>query len=311
MTHRILVVDDDRAIRESFERQLTMLGYDPTAVESAERAMRSLHEIAPAIVITDVRMPEVSGLELLSWLRERVPEIDVIVMTAHQDMNTALAAMKAGAYDYLIKPLDLDQIELVLARCVRDRALRRVRRLASEVAEPYELQRLVGCDPQMIDISKVIASVAATRTPVLVRGETGTGKEVVARGIHYNSPWADEPFIAVNCTAVPEALFESELFGHTRGAFTGATSDRKGRFELAGMGTIFLDEIGDVSMACQAKLLRVCRRRDHPVGAERPRRCPRARSRRRIARSSNSCGADVRISTFGCRGGDRHSSAAR
>lgn len=273
MTHRILVVDDDRAVRESFERQLTMLGYEPTTAESAERAMRSLHEIAPAIVITDVRMPEVSGLELLAWLRERTPEIDVIVMTAHQDMSTALAAMKSGAYDFLVKPLDLDQIELVLARCVRDRALRRkVRRLASEAAEPYELERLVGSDPQMIEISKVIASVAPTRTSVLVRGETGTGKEVVARAIHYNSPSADEPFIAVNCTAVPEALFESELFGHMRGSFTGATSDRKGRFELAGTGTIFLDEIGDVSMACQAKLLRVLQEGEvYPVGAERPR----------------------------------------
>jgi len=274
MTHRILVVDDDRAIRESFERQLAMLGYEATAVESAERAMRSLHELAPAIVITDVRMPEVSGIELLSWLRERAPDIDVIVMTAHQDMNNALAAMKAGAYDYLIKPLDLDQIELVLARCTRDRALRRkVRRLASEVAEPYELERLVGSDPQMIEISKTIASVAPTRAPVLVRGETGTGKEVVARAIHYNSPSGDEPFIGVNCTAVPEALFESELFGHLRGSFTGATGDRKGRFELAGAGTIFLDEIGDVSMACQAKLLRVLQEGEiYPVGAERSRR---------------------------------------
>jgi len=274
MTHRVLVVDDDRAVRESFERQLAMLGYEPTAVEGANQAMRSLHEIAPAIVITDVRMPEVTGLELLSWLRERAPEIDVIVMTAHQDMSTALTAMKAGAYDYLVKPLDLDQIELVLARCTRDRALRRkVRRLATEAAEPYELQHLVGTDPQMIEISKIIASVAPTRAPVLVRGETGTGKELVARAIHYNSPSADEPFIGVNCTAVPEALFESELFGHLRGSFTGATSDRKGRFELAGAGTIFLDEIGDVSMACQAKLLRVLQEEEiYPVGAERPRK---------------------------------------
>jgi len=206
MTHRILVVDDDGAIRESFERQLTMLGYEPTTAESAERAMGMLHEVSPAVVITDVRMPEVSGLELLTWLRERAPEIDVIVMTAHQDMNTALTAMKAGAYDYLIKPLDLDQIEMVLTRCVRDRALRRkVRRLTSEAAEPYELQHLVGTDPQMIEISKIIASVAPTRAPVLVRGETGTGKELVARAIHYNSPAADEPFIGVNCTAVPDA----------------------------------------------------------------------------------------------------------
>jgi DNA-binding NtrC family response regulator len=274
VTHRILVVDDDRAIRESFERQLVLLGYEPTSAESAERALAVMHDVDPAVVITDVRMPGMTGLELLALLRERSSAVDVIVMTAHQDMDTALGAMKAGAYDYLVKPLDLDQIELVLARCVRDRALRRkVRRLASEAAEPYELRRLVGSDPQMIEISKIIASVAATRTSVLVRGETGTGKEVVAKGIHYNSPSAEEPFIAVNCTAVPEALFESELFGHVRGAFTGATGDRKGRFELAGTGTIFLDEIGDVSLACQAKLLRVLQEGEvYPVGAERPRR---------------------------------------
>jgi DNA-binding NtrC family response regulator len=224
---RVLVVDDERSIRESFERQLVSLGYDASTAESAERAMAMLHETDPAVVITDVRMPEVSGLEMLGWIRERAPEIDVVVMTAHQDMETALAAMKAGAYDYLVKPLDLDQIELVLARCVRDRALqRRVRHLVQEAASPYAMSQLVGRDAKMIEISKVIASVAATRAAVLVRGETGTGKEVVARTIHYNSAAAEEPFVAVNCTAVPESLLESELFGHVRGAFTGATADR-------------------------------------------------------------------------------------
>jgi len=271
---RVLVVDDERSIRESFERQLVSLGYDASTAASAERAMAMLHETDPAVVITDVRMTEVSGLELLGWIRERAPEIDVVVMTAHQDMETALAAMKAGAYDYLVKPLDLDQIELVLARCVRDRALRRrVRHLVQEAASPYAMSQLVGRDAKMIEISKVIASVAATRAVVLVRGETGTGKEVVARTIHYNSAAAEEPFVAVNCTAVPESLLESELFGHVRGAFTGAAADRKGRFELAGSGTIFLDEIGDVTPSFQAKLLRVLQDGDfYPVGAERPRR---------------------------------------
>jgi two-component system, NtrC family, response regulator AtoC len=274
MTPRVLVVDDERSIRESFARQLAPLGYECATAEDAERAMGMLHEVDPAVVITDVRMPGTSGLELLSWLRERAPDVDVVVMTAHQDMNTALAAMKAGAYDYLVKPLDLDQIELVLSRCFRDRTLRRrVRHLASEAAEPYELRKLVGRDQRMIEVSKLIASVAASRTPVLVRGETGTGKEVVARAIHYNSPAAEEPFVAVNCTAVPEPLLESELFGHVRGAFTGASSDRKGRFEIAGGGTVFLDEIGDIGQAFQAKLLRVLQDGEfYPVGAERPRR---------------------------------------
>jgi len=274
MTHRVLVVDDERSIRESLTRQLVPLGYECATAEGAEQAMGAMHEFDPAVVITDVRMSGASGLELLSWIRERLPEVDVIVMTAHQDMNTALTAMNAGAYDFLVKPLDLDQIELVLSRCFRDRALRRrVRHLAKEAAEPYELRRLVGRDPRMIDVSKLIASVASSRTAVLIRGETGTGKEVVARAIHYNSTAAEEPFVAVNCTAVPEPLLESELFGHVRGAFTGASNDRKGRFEAAGAGTIFLDEIGDVSPAFQAKLLRVLQDGEfYPVGAERPRR---------------------------------------
>jgi DNA-binding NtrC family response regulator len=274
MRQRVLVVDDEAAIRDSFERQLALLGYEAATADGAARAMAMLHDFDPAIVITDVRMPNVSGLELLSWIRERASEIDVIVITAHQDMQTALGAMKAGAYDYLTKPLDLDQIELVLARCVRDRSLRRrVKLLTDDAAEPRERLGLVGRDAAMIQVSKMIASVAATRAPVLVRGETGTGKEVVARTIHANSPNADEPFVAVNCTAVPEPLLESELFGHLRGAFTGATNDRKGRFELAGTGTIFLDEIGDVSPAFQAKLLRVLQDGEfYPVGAERPRR---------------------------------------
>jgi two-component system response regulator AtoC len=274
MSQRVLVVDDELAIRESFARQLAALGYESATAEGAERAMAMLHDFDPAIVITDVRMPEITGIELLSWIRERAPEIDVIVITAHQDMQTALRAMKAGAYDYLTKPLDLDQIELVLARCVRDRALRRkVKLLTGDDSEPGDRIGLVGRDPAMIEVSKMIASVAATRTPVLVRGETGTGKEVVARTIHSHSANADEPFVAVNCTAVPEPLLESELFGHLRGAFTGATNDRKGRFELAGTGTIFLDEIGDVSSAFQAKLLRVLQDGEfYPVGAERPRR---------------------------------------
>jgi DNA-binding NtrC family response regulator len=214
-----------------------------------------------------------SGLDLLRWMRESLPEVDVVVITAHEDMETAIAAIRAGAYEYLVKPLDLDQVEAVIARCFRDRTMRRrMRHLTAEAAEPYTLRRLVGRDPTMIAISKTIGAVAPHRTPVLIRGETGTGKEVLARTIHFNSPAAEEPFIAVNCTAIPEALLESELFGHMRGSFTGASADRKGRFELAGTGTVFLDEIGDVSASFQTKLLRVLQDGEYyPVGAERPR----------------------------------------
>ena len=272
----ILVVDDHEAIRETMARQLTAAGYTARTADSAEAAMRLLgrEDQEPVLVISDLRMPGMNGLELLAWLRDRLPDTDVVLMTAYEDMETALAAIKGGAYDFLVKPLDLEHVEHVIARCLRERSMRRrVRQLSEAAAEPFALRRLVGKDPQMIALSRTIGSLVSHRTSVLIRGETGTGKEVVARTIHFNSPNADEPFVAINCTAVPEALLESELFGHTRGAFTGATGDRKGRFELAGAGTIFLDEIGDVSASFQAKLLRVLQDGEfYPVGAERARR---------------------------------------
>ncbi|HUF51734.1 MAG TPA: sigma-54 dependent transcriptional regulator [Longimicrobiales bacterium] len=274
MSRRVMIVDDDASICATFEYQLQRAGYEVASAISAEQALARVAEIDPALVITDVQMPGMSGLELLEHLREHTPDIDVLVITAHEDMQSAMRAMKAGAYDYLVKPLDLDQIELVVARCFRDRTMRRrMRHLADQAAESHSLDQLVGRDPRMIEIYKLIGTLAATRAAVLIRGETGTGKERIARAIHFNSADAAEPFIAVNCTALPEPLLESELFGHVRGAFTGAIGDRKGRFELAGSGTIFLDEIGDTSLAFQAKLLRVLQDREfHPVGSERARR---------------------------------------
>jgi DNA-binding NtrC family response regulator len=274
MNKRILVVDDDQSIRETFQHHLTRLGYDTTVVNSAAQALGCIAEVDPALVITDVRMDGMSGLELLRKLREVMPDLNVVVITAHEDMQTAVSAMRAGAYDFLVKPLDLTHIELVIQRAVRDRALRqRVKATVTEQAEDYRLDAMIGTSPKMIDIYKIIGTLASNRAAVLIRGETGTGKEVIARAIHYNSDSEAEPFVAVNCTAVPEPLLESELFGHLRGSFTGAVGDRRGRFELAGAGTIFLDEIGDVSAAFQAKLLRVLQEREfYPVGSERARR---------------------------------------
>jgi DNA-binding NtrC family response regulator len=274
MSARILVVDDDASIRETFAHHLTESGYQVTVAAGASEALAELAAAQPALLITDVRMPGLSGLELLERVKQSVPDLDVIVITAHEDMATAIAAMKAGAYDYLVKPLDLDHVDLVVSRCLRDRALRaRAQELSAEAARPFELKRLVGRHPVMIDTYKLIGQVADSRTPVLIRGETGTGKELIARAIHFNSKFAAEPFVALNCTAVAEPLLESELFGHVRGAFTGAVGERRGRFELAGRGTLFLDEIGDTSPAFQAKLLRVVQEHEFmPVGGERTRR---------------------------------------
>jgi two-component system response regulator AtoC len=273
VNRRILLVDDDAAVRDVLQLHLGRAHYDVIAVDSAERALSVISDVDPALLITDVRMPGMSGLELLERLGGSVPDLNVIVITAFEDMPTAVRAIRAGAYDYLVKPLDLDQLELVLERALRDRTLRqRVRNATEAEAESAALDALVGKTPGMIEIYKRIGALAGNRTPVLIRGETGTGKEMIARAIHFNSA-AAEPFVAVNCTALPEPLLESELFGHVRGAFTGAITDRRGRFEQAGRGTIFLDEIGDVSPAFQAKLLRVLQEREfQPLGSERTRR---------------------------------------
>ncbi len=274
MTRNVLLVDDDAAIRDTLVHHLGRGGYTVTAADSAEPALSMLAEVDPDVVITDVRMPGMNGLELVALIKERVPDLNVVVITAYEDMETAVGAMRAGAFDYLVKPLDLDQIELVMNRAIRDRQLRqRLDRIAEDEGRRSSLDQLAGRDPRMIEIYKRIGALSTNRATVLIRGETGTGKELIARAIHFNSPWASEPFIAVNCTAVPESLLESELFGHLRGSFTGAVNNRRGRFELAGQGTIFLDEIGDISPAFQAKLLRVLQEGEfHPVGSERPRR---------------------------------------
>lgn len=274
MNERVLLVDDDASIRETFEIHLPTEGYEVTTAGTAEEAIGLLPDLDPAVIIADVRLPGMDGIELLGKVREVGDDVDVIIITAHEDMQTAVEAMKAGAYDYLVKPLDLDEIDLLLTRCLRERSLRRrVGHLSAQASEAHSLDRMVGRDPAMIEIYKLIGVLAKNRATVLIRGETGTGKECIARAIHFNSPHSGEPFVAVNCTALPETLLEAELFGHTRGAFTGAVQSRKGYFEVAGLGTVFLDEIGDTEPDFQAKLLRVLEEGEfYPVGAERPRR---------------------------------------
>jgi DNA-binding NtrC family response regulator len=268
----ILVVDDDATIRESLSEALSNDATRVRTAEDAERALATIDEGLPDVVISDVRMPGLDGLALLKILRERAPSVDVILMTAYDDMPTVVAAMREGARDFLVKPLDLHDLRRVLARAFEDRRTReRARHAMEEDASGYRLDELVGHDQRMIEIYKLVGQLAASRANVLVRGETGTGKEVIARSIHFNSPDAAEPFVPVNCTAFAPTLLESELFGHVKGAFTGAIGEHRGRFALAGRGTIFLDEVGDTSLEFQSKLLRVLEDHEfYPVGGERP-----------------------------------------
>ena len=269
---RILVVDDEPALRNTLATHLSDLRYEVLAVESGTAALNRLGSFEPDIVLTDVRMPGIDGFELLAQVKKLKPSTDVVIFTGHGDVGGAIEAIKHGASDYLVKPLDLDEAEGVIRRCLK-------KRLSVPTAPGDEQQALdpahglVGEHASMMDVYKRIGAVANTDATVLIRGETGTGKELVARAIHRSSDRGEGPFVAVNCAAVPDDLLESELFGHVKGAFTGATMDRRGKFETAAAGTLFLDEIGDTSMAFQAKLLRVLQEKEfYPVGSDHPRR---------------------------------------
>jgi DNA-binding NtrC family response regulator len=274
MTARVLVVDDEPGVRESIADALSEQGMLVRVAPDGRRALDVLAEESADIILTDIRMPGLDGLELLRRLKMQAPGIDVVMMTAFDDMPTVATAMREGAANFLTKPLDLHDLRRVLAKVIDDRRTRaKAARDADELRPSQAGEQMVGRDQRMIDIYKTIGQVAASITNVLIRGESGTGKELIARAIHDQSAHAAEPFIAVNCSALPAALLESELFGHLRGAFTGAVASRRGRFALAGRGTIFLDEIGDTSADFQTKLLRVLQHGEfYPIGSERPER---------------------------------------
>jgi DNA-binding NtrC family response regulator len=273
MGRSLLIVDDDPRVRASLSRALGVNDISVSTAANAEEALSAVSKDLPDVVLSDVRMPGLGGMELLTVLRERAPGVDVMLMTAFDDLPLVAAAMREGAVDFLVKPLDLHQLRRVLERVFDDRATRAHAPVRIADAGDVARKRLVGRDPRMVDVFKIVGQVAPTRTNVVIRGESGTGKELIAEAIHASSPYAKEPFVAVNCTALPSTLLESELFGHVRGSFTGATADRRGRFAQAGRGTIFLDEIGDTSLEFQSKLLRVLQEREfYPVGADRPER---------------------------------------
>ena len=266
-----MIVDDDKDALEVYRTRLSHAGFDVEIAESAEQALSRVKKFDPGLIVTDVRMSGMSGLELLNKIREAMEGVYVVVMTGHDDMETAVTAMKSGAFDFLVKPVDPKVLQALAERCFRE--LNEDDEGPDTEDEEVTLQRgqLIGRDPQMVEIYKTIGVLARNRATVLIRGETGTGKEVIAHAIHQHSAFSGEPFIAVNCTALTDTLLESELFGHTKGSFTGAISARKGYFELAGEGTIFLDEIGDTSPDFQTKLLRVLQERSfYPVGGEEP-----------------------------------------
>jgi len=249
------------------------LGYEVMVTESATAALNRISEFRPDLVLSDVQMPGMSGLELLGHLRERSPTTDVIIFTGHADVGGAIKAMQSGATDYLVKPLDLDETRSVVQRCLAKRRHAAAMTSEPEPAAVDTAHGLVGQHVSMIEVYKKVGAVSDFDSPVLVRGETGSGKELVAKAIHNASKRANGPFIGVNCAAIPTELLESELFGHTKGAFTGAVTERRGKFDVAAGGTLFLDEIGDTSLAFQAKLLRVLQEQEfYAVGDDEARK---------------------------------------
>ena len=254
----ILVVDDDRTGRETLAEAVYEMGYEVASAAGGVEALDILRRREIDIVLTDLKMPEIDGLEVLARAKEIRPDVFVILVTAFATVDTAVAAMKAGAYDYVMKPIDLRQLRVLLERASQSRDLIIENDLLKDrLGEKYDFCSIIGNSAAMNTVFDQIRQVADTEAVVLIDGESGTGKELAANAIHINSSRRDQPFIRVNCAALPETLLEAELFGHELGAFTGAVRQRKGRFELADRGTLFLDEVADLSPGTQAKLLRV------------------------------------------------------
>ena len=264
----VLVIDDDLAMREMLASLFREHGYRVEALARADLALARLGEQEFDVVLSDIRMPGKSGIEMVGDAKRLRPETPVILMTAFGSVASAAEAMRAGAFDYITKPFEPEAVLFALERALERRALEQEnRRLRRAVDRTTSLGELIGASPAMREIAALIRKVAHNRSSVLITGESGTGKEVVARTIHFQGPRAAHPFIPINCTAIPEGLLESELFGHVRGAFTGAHASKKGLFEEANGGTLFLDEIGDLGLGLQSKLLRVLQDREvRPVG---------------------------------------------
>jgi len=260
---KILIVDDQQSILDVLSIMLKREGYDVLTALSGEEALDVIRTDSVDLAIADVKMIPLDGIAVLEQIKRIDPDIVVIMMTAYASVQTAIEAMKKGAYEYVIKPFKMDELRLLVQRGLEQRSIiQENRRLKQEVQERYSFHQLIGTSKQMQDLFAIIRKVAPTESTILIYGESGTGKELVARAIHYNSKRRDKPFEPINCAALPETLLESELFGHVKGAFTGAYVDKEGVFVAADRGTIFLDEIGAMSAAMQSKLLRVLQEKE-------------------------------------------------
>ena len=260
---RLLIVEDKESLAEMLREAVTSDGFEPEIASNGSQAMRWLAEGRRYVaVLTDLRLPGADGIAVLRQARESDPDCPVIVMTAFGTIENAVEAMKLGAYDFIQKPIDVEHLSLLLRRCREFRELRHeVLLLKEEFQKQYRLPAIVGESQPIVEVSQAIQRVAPTDSTVLLLGESGTGKELFARAIHQLSPRRDRPFVAINCAAIPDTLIENELFGHDKGAFTGASARQLGKFELADTGTIFLDEIGELGSGVQAKILRVLQER--------------------------------------------------
>lgn len=262
----IWIIDDDKSIRWVFEKALARTDMEFKTFSSVPEAMNALNKETPQVVVSDIRMPGGSGLDFLQEIKKQLPDVPVIIMTAYSDLESAVAAFQGGAFEYLAKPFDVDQAIEVIRRAVDEST-----RQASEAVAVEETPEIIGQAPAMQEVFRAIGRLSRSHATVLINGESGTGKELVASALHKHSPRADKSFIAINTAAIPKDLLESELFGHERGAFTGAQAARRGRFEQADGGTLFLDEIGDMPSDLQTRLLRVlCDGQFYRVGGHHP-----------------------------------------
>jgi len=263
MNETVLIVEDDENMRFFLTETVTKRGYKAVALGDAEAAVDAVGKSAFDLVIMDVRLPGMTGIEAIPLIKEQDPQAVIIVMTAYGTKELALDAVRAGAYDFFTKPFKIDELSIVIARALEKRRLQRdMRKLEEKLRRQFSFENIVGASGPMQQVYELIHKVVQTDVTALVCGESGTGKELIAQAIHYHSTRKDNPFVKLNCVAIPEGLLESELFGHEKGSFTGAVQQKSGKFELANTGTIFLDEIGDMSLSTQAKILRVLQEKE-------------------------------------------------